>query len=84
MSNSDAIILDLGKWTVQDFDDFLTFTAENRLADAAKKLSVIIVSWPYAGDPTNPEAVCALKLADYKRLLKQVNVAMQTLFSEGE
>ena len=75
--------INLNGWKVRDFKEFMAALSSNDFERVAEKISGVVTSWPFAGDPSNPESLMNLSFAELGQLLRAVNGAMLAAFSQG-
>ena len=78
------ITLDLTRWTVGNFEDFLAAVNANDFTAIGNLCAKVISVWPFNGDPRNPEDYRRLMMGDLQPLLRAVNGAIREIFRAGE
>lgn len=75
--------IDLNGWRVRQFRDFMTALSRNDFDGVAELVAGVIKSWPFEGDPSDPESFLELDFSQLGQLLRAVNGAMMASFSQG-
>jgi len=76
-------VIDLDNWNMRQFSKFTEAVREGNYEELAPFLAKVIVSWPYASDPNDPESILELNLTQFSHLMSAMNIVMGNTFSQG-
>lgn len=77
------IVVDMKAWRMKDYRHFMRATQESEFDGMFDTLSKVIISWPYAGDPSDPASFDELTMDEWLEVTKAVGSAMSNQFSQG-
>lgn len=79
----DGFVIDISKWRIRNFRNFINAVRTNDFDAMAAEASQVVLQWPYAGEPSDPEAFMNLYLNQYPEIIRAINVEMEHSFSKG-
>lgn len=77
------IVVNMKNWKMKDYRSFMKATETNSFEGMFELLSKVVLSWPYAGDPTDPASYDELAMEEWLEVTKAVGASLSNQFSQG-
>lgn len=78
-----GFVVDIKAWRMKDYRRFMKATEANDFDGMFESLALAVKEWPFAGNPTQPEAYDELTMDEWLEVTRAVSAAMSNQFSQG-